>query len=350
VRVGGLSDQARSAEQGARGAMALPLVTLYLTDRCNSRCVTCDYWRHGRDNLSLASLQRMLPDLERLGTRVALLSGGEPLMNPEWRQIAAALGERNIRVWLLSSGLALAKYAPDVAGLCSSVTVSLDGTTPATYRAIRGLDAFDNVCAGIRAAVKRGIPVGLRVTVQRSNYRELPRFVSLARELGVTEVSFLAVDVANAHAFGRREPLLDGLALTRDDVSQLDALLDAMQIDYAAEFARGFIAESPRKLRRLRQYFAALAGLGQFPPVRCNAPEFSAVVGVDGIVSPCFFIRGPGPPATDLPGALEAAPMRALRADIRAGRRGECERCVCPLWRAPPERAESDLLLERAHA
>ena len=26
----------------------LPLVTLYLTERCNSRCVTCDYWRHGR--------------------------------------------------------------------------------------------------------------------------------------------------------------------------------------------------------------------------------------------------------------------------------------------------------------
>ena len=31
----------------------LPLVTLYLTERCNSRCVTCDYWRHGRTDISL---------------------------------------------------------------------------------------------------------------------------------------------------------------------------------------------------------------------------------------------------------------------------------------------------------
>ena len=31
----------------------LPLVTLYVTDRCNSRCVTCDYWRHGRDDMDL---------------------------------------------------------------------------------------------------------------------------------------------------------------------------------------------------------------------------------------------------------------------------------------------------------
>ena len=32
----------------------LSLVTLYLTERCNSRCVTCDYWKHGRRDVTLA--------------------------------------------------------------------------------------------------------------------------------------------------------------------------------------------------------------------------------------------------------------------------------------------------------
>ena len=32
----------------------LPLVTLYLSDRCNSRCVSCDYWRHGSADMNLA--------------------------------------------------------------------------------------------------------------------------------------------------------------------------------------------------------------------------------------------------------------------------------------------------------
>ena len=59
----------------------LPLVTFYLTERCNSRCITCDYWRHGRKDATLESVARVLPDLRRLGTRVALLSGGEPLLN-----------------------------------------------------------------------------------------------------------------------------------------------------------------------------------------------------------------------------------------------------------------------------
>ena len=69
----------------------LPLVTLYLTERCNSRCVTCDYWRHGRRDVTLDTVQRLLPELAALGTRTALVSGGEPLLNPAWADIAGAL-------------------------------------------------------------------------------------------------------------------------------------------------------------------------------------------------------------------------------------------------------------------
>jgi MoaA/NifB/PqqE/SkfB family radical SAM enzyme len=328
---------------------SLPLITLYLTERCNSRCVTCDYWRTGRDHASLESVRRMLPGLERLGTRVALLSGGEPLLNPEWRAIAQTLTAHGIETWLLTSGLSLAKHAGAVASTFRSVTVSLDGTTPSTYQAIRGLDAFDVVCHGVRAAVQAGANLSLRVTVQRANYRELPQFVRLARELGVTQVSFLAVDVGNPHAFGREDAFGEGLALAVGDLAVFDALVASMEQEFAADFARGFIAESPAKLRRMREYFAALLGLGAFPPVRCNAPEFSAVVGVHGQVSPCFFIAGPSMAIADPDpaSALGSAPMRALRADIRAGKRPECARCVCSLWRDPAQPAQL-LLAPRA--
>ncbi|MEO8018090.1 MAG: radical SAM/SPASM domain-containing protein [Pseudomonadota bacterium] len=331
--------------------IGLPLVTLYLTDRCNSRCVTCDYWRHGRDNLTLEALQRLLPDLVARGTRVALLSGGEPLLNRQWREIADALRARDISLWLLTSGLSLAKHAHDAARVFEAITVSLDGTTPSTYEAIRGLDAFDKVCAGVRAATAEGVRVGLRVTVQRANYRELPRFVSLARELGANQVSFLAVDVSNPHAFGRNQAFADNLALAGEDLQGFAGVLDDMENEFAAEFASGFIAESPSKLRRLQGYFAALRGQGEFPSVRCNAPEFSAVIGVDGRVSPCFFIPGPAPSAGrfDLGATLESQAMQDLRADIRAGRRRECERCVCTLWREPGELQDAQRLLRVRH-
>lgn len=313
----------------------LPLVTLYLTERCNSRCVTCDYWRHGRKDVTLESVTRLLPDLASLGTRTALISGGEPLLNPEWPAIAEVLRSRGIGLWLLTSGLSLAKHATRAAGLFESITVSLDGTCAETYAAIRGLDAFDKVCEGIRAAVAAQVSVGLRVTLQRANYRELPRFVTLARELGVAQVSFLAVDVSNPHAFAREDAFSDDLALRESDLPAFDSLIEALVRDHAEDFRTGFIAESPAKLRRLRDYFGALRGAGTFPPVRCNAPEFSAVVGIDGRVSPCFFIPGPPikTPASGLRAALESDAMVELRRAIRAGERRECERCVCSMWR-----------------
>jgi MoaA/NifB/PqqE/SkfB family radical SAM enzyme len=313
----------------------LPLVTLYVTERCNSRCVTCDHWRHGRADASLASITRLLPSLELLGTRMVALSGGEPLLHPQWAQIALLLKSRGLELWLLTSGLSLAKHARSASTLFDSITVSLDGTNRETYAAIRGLDAFDKVVEGIRAAAAHGVAPSIRVTLQRSNYRQLPAFVDLARALGARQVSFLAVDVANPHAFGRLDDFRSDLALRVEDLPVFQELVSSMEVQHAESFRSGFIAESPRKLRRILQYFSALCGREAFPPVRCNAPEFSAVIGANGRVQPCFFIPGPpdGDAWDDFRAALDSDGMAALRDQIRAGRRPECGTCVCSMWR-----------------
>jgi Fe-coproporphyrin III synthase len=313
----------------------LPLVTLYVTERCNSRCVTCDYWRHGRVDVSLASISRLLPSFERLGTRMVALSGGEPLLHPEWAQIAQLLKSRGLDLWLLTSGLSLAKHARRASALFDAITVSLDGTNRETYAAIRGLDAFDKVLEGIRAAASYGAAPSIRVTLQRSNYRQLPMFVDLARAAGARQVSFLAVDVANPHAFGRMGDFSSDLALRVEDLPVFEGLLRSLEVEHAESFKSRFIAESPQKLRRILQYFSALCGREAFPSVRCNAPEFSAVIGANGRVQPCFFIDGP-PDAVawgDFGAALDGEAMTALRQEIRAGKRAECGHCVCSLWR-----------------
>lgn len=313
----------------------LPLVTLYLSERCNSRCRTCDYWRHGRAELDLRAVAQLLPDMRRLGTETVVLSGGEPLLNREWADIASLLAGEGFEIWLLTSGLSLAKHAPRASRVFSAITVSLDGTDSATYAAIRGVDAFDPVCKGIRAAADAGARVTVRVTLQRTNFRQLIAFVTLARELGARQVSFLAVDVANPHAFARREGFDTDLALLPEELGELEALISTLERERSEAFDRGFIAESPAKLRRILKYFSALCGLGSYPPVRCNAPEFSAVVDAQRRVSPCFFIAGPQDAlACDgLDQTLNRPDMVALRAAIRAGLRPECTACVCSMWR-----------------
>jgi MoaA/NifB/PqqE/SkfB family radical SAM enzyme len=124
----------------------------------------------------------------------------------------------------------------------------------------------------------------------------------------------------------------------------LERLLSSLERDHAAQFQSGFIAESPRKMRKIHAYFAAICGVGEHPPVRCNAPEFSAVINSRGRVSPCFFIPGPADAIVrdDLASVLNSEPMIALRNTIRTGGRAECSACVCSLWREPATFANQD--------
>jgi len=305
----------------------LPLAIVYLTDRCNSRCVMCDYWQYGQTFMSAEHAGVLAQEFDQLQTRWVLLSGGEPLLHPHWDEIARVLSGSKRQLWLLTAGLALKKYANVAAGLCQKITVSLDGATPETYQSIRGINAFEEVCEGIRAVVERKIQVSIRCTIQRRNYQQLPELIELAHKLGVAQISFLAVDVLTHVAFARKQDIIDNLALEQDDLLIFDRVLADISERFAKDFASRFIAESPVKLRHIRQYFAALHNLTDFPVVRCNAPRFSAVFTANGIIQPCFFIS----PSDKL--GLNDSKMITLRHDIRSGQRHECKTCVCSMYR-----------------
>jgi hypothetical protein len=116
-----------------------------------------------------------------------VLQFGPDSPSAEWFDIAKLLKSRGLGLWLLTSGLSLAKHVNRATQVFDSITVSLDGTCAKTYAAIRGVDAFDKVCEGIQAAAATGASVSVRVTLQRSNYSELAQFAKLSRQLGVRQ-------------------------------------------------------------------------------------------------------------------------------------------------------------------
>jgi MoaA/NifB/PqqE/SkfB family radical SAM enzyme len=114
-------------------------------------------------------------------------------------------------------------------------------------------------------------------------------------------------------------------------------VLDCLEETHAQDFKSGLMAESPDKLRRLHGYFMALHGQADFEPPRCNAPHISTVIEVDGTLRPCFFLPEMAKVDHDHPLTEAINDPRALelREAYRTGQRGECERCVCPLYRGP---------------
>jgi MoaA/NifB/PqqE/SkfB family radical SAM enzyme len=312
----------------------LPLLIFYPTSRCNSRCISCDWWRStGEDDLTLGEISDFCRSLSGLGTRVVAFSGGEPLLRPDVFAVADLFLDQSLKLELLTSGVLLARHAGEVASRFTRVTLSLDATTSDLYKKVRGVDALAVVESGIarlREAAS-SIPITARATLHKANFRELPRLVGRARELGLNGISFLAADVSST-AFGRSQPPLAGaLLLDRDEIGEFRSVVEAAIANESEAFRSGFIAESPDKLRRLPEYYAALRGEGRFPKVWCNAPWVSAVVEANGAVRPCFF----HPPV----GNVREAPLdRILREDLPVFRRKLsvasdplCERCVCSI-------------------
>jgi Fe-coproporphyrin III synthase len=321
---------------------ALPLVVLYITDGCNSRCVTCDIWKLPRRNMDMALVNRLAAEFPKLGVRQVVLSGGEAMQHPEWPHIARTFHESGAKITLLTNGLALKKQAREVIDTIDDLTVSLDGGTPETYHAIRGVDALPVILEGMREIADGGVPITTRTTVQRRNFREIPIIVDVAKIAGARKISFLAVDVGNQVAFGPRFDNAIPLhmppspALTPEELPEFSAVLDSLNQTHADEFNSGLIAESRDKLRKLVSYFAAVNGLESFRGPRCNAPHISTVIEVDGTLRPCFFLPESGKIGDQsLSQTINNSQGLALRKAYRSGERAECERCVCPLYRGP---------------
>ena len=318
----------------------LPVLILYPHSRCNCRCIMCDIWRNTtRDELTAEDFSRWLPEWRALGVRRVLLSGGEPLMHSDFWALCKILQAAEIGITVVSTGILLKRDAERLVHYCDDVIVSLDGPREVHNR-IRNLPrAYEKLAEGILAVreASRGVRIKGRCTVQRENFRAIRETVAAAHELGLHGISFLAADVST-DAFNRPEPWdvdrVAEVALTVKDLPLLAAELDAMELDCEIDFKEGFIAESPAKLRlRLLQYYSALVGEDEFPPVTCNAPWVSTVIESDGTVRPCFF----QPPlgniydGSTLAEILNSQAARKWRQGLDMGRDDICRKCVCSL-------------------
>lgn len=241
------------------------------------------------------------------------------------------------RITVLSTGLLLARHAADVVRWTDDAIVSLDGSPEVHDRIRRVPRAFARLAEGV-AALKAADP-GYRVTgrcvLQRLNFADLPEVVRSARRIGLDGISFLAADVSS-EAFNRPDPWgeerVAEVALTPAETARFAHVVEACIDELAEEFASGFIAEGPERLRRLPRYYAALNGEEAFPPNTCNAPWVSAVVEADGTVRPCFFHRAFGnlhdAPLDEILNSDDAVSFRSAL-DVRTD--PICRKCVCTL-------------------
>jgi MoaA/NifB/PqqE/SkfB family radical SAM enzyme len=166
--------------------------TLELTFRCNMKCGFC-YCRtsqgaSGQQELSTQELRRIIDEIAEAGCLALLLTGGEPILRSDFREIYAYIRKQGIFVTLFTNGTCLSEDVADVLGAYppKKVEITLYGATEPTHDKVTGVPGSYRQCLrAIRLLVERRLPFELKSTVSLDNYHEIPMMMQFARQCGV---------------------------------------------------------------------------------------------------------------------------------------------------------------------
>ncbi len=176
-----------------RDAYERPLRSLRVsvTDRCNLRCRYCmpqeEYvWLPREDLLTFEEVAQIASVFTGLGVEKVRLTGGEPLLRRDLRQLVALLAANPAiaDLAMTSNGILLAEHAAELraAGL-RRVTVSLDTLQAERYRALVRRDELPAVLEGFRALAAAGF-TGTKidsVIIRGFNQDEIPALLEFGR-------------------------------------------------------------------------------------------------------------------------------------------------------------------------
>lgn len=318
---------------------ALPVVILMPHSACNCRCVMCDIWKDNQNlkQLTEEDILSLLSTFKKFGTKQVVMSGGEALLHPNFFRFCEILKQRGIKVTLLSTGLTLKKHAESLVQWVNDIIISLDGDG-ATHDKIRNIPvAYYKMKEGINAIklIDPYYKVTSRTVIHRMNFRVWPAIIDSAKQLGLSQCSFLPADVSS-HAFNREVLWSDlrqhDILLDKEELPDLRRIIDGLRNEYVNEFRSHFIAESPEKISKIYDHYAAFYGLNPYPYKKCNAPWVSTVIEADGSVRPCFFHEVIGNIHQNrLDSILNSEAAIHFRKNLDMSSNNTCVKCVCYL-------------------
>ena len=116
---------------------------------------------------------------------VVLFSGGEPLMRPDLFELVDWTVAHGMRAVISTNGTLIDRESgPAVAATWACPTWASAWTAPRPPTTASGAQpgAFAAAMAGVRHCQEVGLKVGLRFTVSRLNYQEVPAIFDLVEE------------------------------------------------------------------------------------------------------------------------------------------------------------------------
>jgi MoaA/NifB/PqqE/SkfB family radical SAM enzyme len=124
--------------------------SIYVTNKCNSRCKICSIWRHQPKNeLEPDVIEKIFISPFTRGAEHSL-TGGEFFLHSRWEEILKLANKYKINYTIFTNGLLTETITYAVKKFkIPNISISLDGT-PSTYKEVRGIDGYTKVIETIK--------------------------------------------------------------------------------------------------------------------------------------------------------------------------------------------------------
>lgn len=161
----------------------------HITEACDQRCKHCYIFALGSHakfkQAKLDEMQRILDNIETFGRKAGrkpylYITGGDPILHPQFWTLAEMLGKRNIPFTILGNPYHLSSaVCQKLHSLgCRQYQFSLDGLE-ATHDRIRRPGSFRETLEKIPVVREAGIDLAVMTTVSRWNYQEVPQLIDV---------------------------------------------------------------------------------------------------------------------------------------------------------------------------
>ena len=303
-----------------------------VVNQCNLRCVMChfsnpEFYRRRKEDLAPEAFARIADQVFPLCSQVSLSISTEPLMHRGLAGLLERLPAYRVPwVYLHTNGQLLDEAIIErfIATGFNQLSISIDAATQATYERIRVGGKFsrllDNLAALNRAKREHGSSLPrlfFNVVLMRSNIRELPAIVRLAREHEVTGVAAVhLMPFEQAAVDAERESLAADPELCNRMLDEAAALAVRLGVHIALPQRFGALRArvSHRDLTFLRP------GDYSAPEACCPFPWHFVGISAAGSVAPCGWWH------SEPLGNIHEEPFEAMWTRAFAGLRREHQR------------------------
>ncbi len=300
-----------------KGKSAYPeAITLFLTHRCNLRCVMCGQWGEGgvtrkqnaqfiRSELSLDEIKSIIDDFSQFNPNITLF-GGEPLLHPACIDIIKYIKSKHMHCLMITNGSLIKGLASSIveSGL-DELNVSVDGGAQLHDR-IRGMPGlFDQIMQGLteikrlKGTLRKKKPfLNLQCTINKHNYKRLDELLDVAASAGADSLTFHnlifldreLIDRQKEHDESLHCSSLDWEGFVFDPGIEPEILYEQMERIYALKSGYSFAVDFYPNLTRqaLLDYYRNRSYKPSEYPGRCISPWVVAYIFPDGEVRPCL--------------------------------------------------------------